>query len=71
MWPLEGDHSLESVKVARDRFLAPEQGEIGPPLEGLETGPPPEDLKSHEEGLPVETQWITSWNLRPQIGEGT
>ena len=43
----------------------------GPPLEDLETGPPPEDLKSCKEGLPVKTQWMTSWNSRPQVGEGT
>ena len=71
MWPLEGDHSLESMKVARDWLLAPEQGEKGPPPGGLETGPPPEELKSHEEGLPVKTQWMTSWNSCPQVGEGT
>ena len=71
VWTLEGDHSLESVKVTRDQLLAPEQGETGPPPEGLETGPPPEDLKSHKEGLPVKTQWMTSWNSHPQVGEGT
>ena len=62
VWPLEGDHSLGSVEVTRNRLLIPEQGE---------TGPPPESLKSCEEGLPVETQWITSWNSHPQVGEGT
>ena len=62
VWPLEGDHSLGSMEVARNWLLTPEQGE---------TGPPPEDLKNHEEGLPVETQWITSQNSHPQVGEGT
>ena len=61
VWPLEGYHSLGSVEVARNRLLAPEQGE---------TGPPPEDLES-EEGLPVKTQWMTSWTSYPQVGEGT
>ena len=82
MWPLEGDHSLESVEVTRDRLLTPELGETGlppegletgPRPEGLETGPPPAYLESCEEGLPlpVKTQWITSWNSHPQVGEGT
>ena len=62
MWPLEGDHSLESVKVTRDWLLAPEKGD---------TGPPPEDLKSREEGLAVKTQWMTSWTSCPQVGEET
>ena len=61
VWPLEGDHSLGSVEVARNWLLTPEQGE---------TGPPPEDLES-EEGLPVKTQWMTSWTSYPQVGEGT
>ena len=60
MWPLEGDHSLESMEVTRNWLLAPEQGE---------PGPPPEDLKS-EEGLPVKTQWMTSWTSYPQVGKG-
>ena len=45
----------------QEQLLAPEQGE---------TGPPPEDLES-EEGLPVKTQWMTSWTSYPQVGEGT
>ena len=61
VWPLEGDHSLGSVEVARNQLLTPEQGE---------TGPPPEDLES-EEGLPVKTQWMTSWTSYPWVGEGT
>ena len=71
VWPLEGDHSIKSMKVARDRPLTQEKGETGPPPEGLGKGPPPEDLRSHEEGLPVKTQWMTSWDSCPQAGEGT
>ena len=61
VWPLEGDHSLGSVEVTRNRLLTPEQEE---------TGPPPEDLES-KEGLQVKTQWMTSWTSYPQVGEGT
>ena len=56
-----GDHNLVSVEVARNWHLTPEQEE---------TGAPPEDLKS-EEGLPVKTQWMTSWTSYPQVGKGT
>ena len=56
----EGD-SLGSMEVTRNQLLTPEQGG---------TGPPPEDLES-EEGLPVKTQWMTSWTSYPQVGEGT
>ena len=44
--------------------------ELASALEQGETGPPPEDLES-EEGLPVKTQWMTSWTSYPQVGEGT
>ena len=61
VWPKGEDHKLESMEVARNWPLIPEQ---------RRTGPPPEDLKSEEE-LPVKTQWIASWTSYPQVGRGT
>ena len=52
-----GDHNLGSVEAARNQPLILEQGG---------TGPPSEDLES-EEGLPVKTQWMTSWTSYPQV----
>ena len=59
------------MKVTRDWLLAPEKVETGPLSEDLETGPPPDHLKSHKDGLPVKTQWMTSWTSHPQVAKGT
>ena len=64
----------QSQSVAtRGRPQSREHGSCQEPASHSRAGrdsPPPEDLES-EEGLPVKTQWMTSWTSYPQVGEGT